>query len=116
VATDNEGLSTTSAPVTVTMTNPPTTSVLIPSKGATLSGSTYLDATSSNASSVQFLLFGGSYGFAAPTICTATLTLYGWLCAWNSSTVPNASYSVVAEASGPTGTAYSSGVAITVKN
>jgi hypothetical protein len=116
VATDNEGFSTTSAPVTVTTTNPPTASVLIPSKGATLSGSTYLDASASNASSVQFLLFGGSYGFAPPTICTATLTLYGWLCAWNSSTVPNASYSVVAEASGPTGTAYSSGVAITVKN
>jgi hypothetical protein len=116
VATDNNGFSTTSAPVTVTTSNPPTATVLIPSKGATLSGSTTLDASATNASSVQFLLFGGSYGFAAPTICTATLTLYGWLCAWNTSTVPNATYSVVAEASGPTGTAYSSGVSVTVKN
>ena len=45
---------------------PTTTSVLIPSSGATLSGSTYLDASASNATNVEFLLFGGPYGYAAP--------------------------------------------------
>jgi hypothetical protein len=43
-----------------------TTSVLIPSNGATLSGSTILDASASNATSVEFRLFGGIYGYAAP--------------------------------------------------
>ena len=50
--------------VSITVKNPaPTTSVLIPSSGATLSGSTYLDASASNATSVEFLLFGGTYGY-----------------------------------------------------
>ena len=47
--------------------------MLIPSNGATLSGSTTLDASASNATSVEFRLFGGSYGFNAPVLCTATL-------------------------------------------
>jgi hypothetical protein len=116
VATDNQGLSTTSAPVSVTFTNPPTTSVLVPSKGAGVSGSTYLDASATNATSVQFLLYGGSYGFAAPTLCTAALTLYGWLCSWNSTTVADSSYTLVSEAIGPDGTTYSAGIGFTVKN
>lgn len=116
VAYDNQGLSTISAPVTVTIANPPATNILVPSEATTLTGTTYLDASASNATGVQFLLFGGSYGFNAPVICTATLTLYGWLCTWNTSTVANASYVVVSKASGPTGNTYSSGVSVTVKN
>ena len=54
-------------------------SVVVPSKGATLSGSTYLDVSAPNATAVKFLLFGGSFGFNAPVLCTATLTLYGWV-------------------------------------
>ena len=99
-----------------TATAPTTTSVLIPSNGATLSGSTYLDASGSNATSVEFLLFGGSYGFSAPVVCTATLTFYGWLCSWNTTTVPNGSYVLVSEASGAGGSTFSAGVSITVKN
>jgi hypothetical protein len=116
VATDKNGLATTGAPVTVTIENPPTTSVLVPSTGASLAGSRYVAATATNATSVQFLLFGGSYGFEAPVICPATLTLFGWLCDWNTTTVPNGSYVLVSEASGPTGNTYSSGVSISVKN
>src|SRR5262249_20170662 len=77
---------------------------------------TYLDAAASNATSVQFLLFGGSFGFNAPTICTATATIYGWLCGWNTTTVPNDSYYLVSEASGADGTAFSTGVSVTVNN
>ncbi len=95
---------------------PPTTSVLIPSNGATLSGSTYIDASGSNATSVEFLLFGGSYGFSAPVVCTATPTLYGWLCSWNTTAVPNGSYVLVSEASGAGGSTFSTGVSITVNN
>ena len=50
-------------------------------------------------------------------ICTATPTLYGWLCAWNTKTVPNGSYALVSEAFGPGGSAFSSNhVSITVMN
>ena len=95
----------------------PTTSILVPSNGASLSGTAAtLDAGTSNATSVKFLLFGGSYGYAAPVICTATLSYYGWVCSWNTTTVPDGSYGLVSEASGPGGTAYSSGVGITVSN
>ena len=56
--------------VSITVENP-TTGVLVPSSGATLSGSTNLDASASNATSVEFRLFGGTYGFAAPVLlCT----------------------------------------------
>ena len=94
----------------------PTTAVLIPSLGSTLSGSTTLDASATNATSVNFLLFGGTYGYAAPVVCTATPTVYGWLCNWNTTTVPNGSYALVSEASGPGGSTFSSAVGITVKN
>jgi hypothetical protein len=95
---------------------PPSTAVLIPSDGTTLSGSTYLDASASNATSVEFLLFGGTYGFSAPVVCTATPSLYGWLCAWNSTTVPNGSYVLVSEVFNSVGSTFSSGVGVTVEN
>ena len=95
---------------------PPTTSVLIPSSGATLSGSTLLDASASNATSVEFQLFGGVYGFYGPILCTATPTYYGWLCSWNTTSVPNGSYVVSSLAFNSTGSAYSGGVNITVNN
>ena len=57
------GGSTFSSGVSITVNNPPTTSVLVPSNGATLSGSTNLDASATNATSVEFLLFGGTYGY-----------------------------------------------------
>jgi hypothetical protein len=110
------GGSAFSSGISVTVSNPPTTSVLVPSNGATLSGSTLLDASASNATSVEFRLFGGSYGYNAPVICTATPTYYGWLCNWNTTTVPNGTYFLVSEAFGAGGSAFSSGVSITVKH
>ena len=111
------GGSTFSSGVNITVKNLlPITSVLIPSTGATLSGSTYLDASASNATSVKFLLFGGTYGYSAPVVCTATATAYGWLCSWPTTTVPNGSYTLVSEAFGTGGSAFSTGVGITVKN
>jgi hypothetical protein len=102
--------------VSITVSNPPTTSILFPSSGATLSGSTTLDASASNASSVEFRLFGGSYGYSGPVLCTATLTYYGWLCSWNTATVPNGSYALLSEAFNSGGSAFSTGVTITVSN
>jgi hypothetical protein len=101
---------------TLTVVNPPTTSILIPSNGATLSAATYLDASASNASSVTFRLFGGAFGYNAPVICRATPTIYGWLCGWNTARVPDGSYVLVSEAFNSAGSAFSSGVSITVDN
>ena len=94
----------------------PVTQVLIPSNGATLSGTTYIAASASNATSVQFYILGGSYGFSGHLVGTATDTLYGWLVDWNTSTVPNGSYVLFSEAVGSGGSAFSSGVAFTVTN
>jgi len=95
---------------------PPATAVLIPSAGTTLSGSTYLDASASGATSVEFRLFGGSYGFSAAVVCAATSTLYGWLCTWNTTTVPNGSYVVVSEAFNSVGSTFGSDVGVTIQN
>jgi Bacterial Ig domain/Putative Ig domain len=101
---------------TLTVEGPRITRVVLPSNGTTLSGSTYLDASASNATSVEFLLFGGTYGFAAPVLCTATPTIYGWLCSWNTTTVPDGSYVLVSEAFNSVGSTFSTGVGITVNN
>ena len=43
-------------------------------------------------------------------------TIYGWLCAWNTGTVPDGSYVLVSGAFNSAGTAFGSGVSITVDN
>jgi YVTN family beta-propeller protein len=110
------GGSALSSLVTITVTNsPPTTSVLAPSNGARLTGTAaFLDASASNATSVEFRLIGGVYGFNAPVLCTATPTYFGWACSWNTTTVANGSYWLLSEAFGPGGSALSSLVTITV--
>jgi Regulator of chromosome condensation (RCC1) repeat len=85
----------------------PTTQVLVPRTGAHLFGLTFLDASAKHASSVEFRLFGGSYGYAAPVICTAEATIFGWLCLWNASTVPKGSYVLVSEAFNSAGSTHS---------
>ena len=94
----------------------PTSRVLHPSSGATLSRSTYLNASASNATRVEFWLFGGSYRLTGKMIGMATSTVYGWVYSWNTTTVPNASYVLVSEAFNSVGSAFSSGVGMTVKN
>ena len=82
-----------------TSTTLPTTSVLNPASGATLSGTTAtLAASASNATSVQFSILGGTYGFSRHLIGTATSTAYGWVTSWNTTTVPNGSYVLFSEA------------------
>ena len=95
----------------------PSATILVPSPGtATLKGTTYLDAGATNATNVKFLLFGGTYGFTAPVVCGATPTLYGWLCSWDTTTVPDGAYVLVAESFNVTTHTFSPGVAIEVSN
>jgi hypothetical protein len=101
----------------VTVNNPsPTTTVLLPSGGATLSSSQYLDATTSaGVTGVQYELSGG--GLNDSVIATATPTIYGWLAVWNTTTVPNGTYTLQSVASYSGGVSgASSGVSIVVKN
>jgi hypothetical protein len=118
VASYPGGVSATSAPITVTVNNPPpSTAVLVPSNGATASGSaTVLDASASvNVTTVAYQLSGGS--LTNQVIATGTPTLYGWLTAWNTTSVPNGTYtlrSVASYAGGVTGT--SAPITIAVAN
>ena len=93
------------------------TEVLVPTNGAILSGmKELLDASATKATSVEFRLFGGSYGLNAPVICVATPTYYGWLCNWNTTTVPNGSFFLASETFDTGRSAFSSGVSVTVHN
>jgi Bacterial Ig domain len=119
VAYDAGGLTTTSTGITVIVTNPPpTTSVLVPSSGATLSGSPWLDASASDSGTVtkvEFRLTGGALSNAL--VATGTSTVWGWLANWNTTSVPNGTYtlqSVAYDASGNSG--QSTGVPITIAN
>ena len=81
-----------------------------------MSGSQILDAgASSGVTSVQFEITGGSLN--DDVIATATPSIYGWLANWNTTAVPNGTYtlqSVAAYGGGVSGT--SSGITITVAN
>jgi hypothetical protein len=122
VATDSDGKTATSFPVQIQVNNPPpTTKTLIPSSGATLSGtSAVLDATASSpdgaAISVKFTgsaALNGVFG----SLGTATPTLYGYIFLWNTTSVPNGTYtlhSVVTDAAG--NYEYSTGVSVIVAN
>ena len=120
VATDALGQSTTSAPVSVTVDNLPLhTAVLVPSSGATLSGSAaVLDASAAGTAevtSVQFEVSGGS--LSNHVVSPAAATLYGWIGFWNTTSVPNGTYtlnSVATEKGGTTAT--SPGITVTVSN
>jgi hypothetical protein len=120
VATDKLGQSTTSAPITVTVDNPPlNTEVLVPSSGATLSGQkAVLDASASGPShitGVQFVLSGGSLSNAV--VATAAPTLYGWLAQWDTTGVANGSYTLQSQVTETGGTtALSPPIIVTVNN
>ena len=119
-ATDGAGFQGSSTPVTVVVDNPPpTTTIAFPSNGATVSGTQVtLDAAATlnvGVDQVQYFLTGGTLNDAL--VATVTPTLYGWLASWNSTTVPDGTYTLQSKASesgGNEGT--SPGVSVTVAN
>ncbi len=97
---------------------PPVTNMLIPANGATVSGSTVLDAWARGYFSVrkvEFYLTGGSQHDTL--IGTGTSSLFGWSVRWNTTTVANGTYtlkSVAYDVAGRSG--QSNVITITVKN
>jgi hypothetical protein len=122
VATNSDGNTATSFPVQIQVNNPPpTTRILIPSSGATLSGtSAVLDATASSPDgapiSVKFTGSGALNGVFG-SLGTATLTLYGYIFVWNTTSVPNGTYTLQSLVTDVAGNyEYSTGVSVTVAN
>ena len=80
-----------------------------PAPGAAVHGAVVLDASATNAVSVEWFLSGVDIG-------PAQLTYYGWLYSWNTKTVANASYVLLSEALNSSGSAFSPGVSMSVAN
>ncbi len=119
VAYDSEGNVSRSVGVTVKVENtPPTTRVLKPSNNATLTGNPTLDAAASDkvgVTKVEFHLTGGTLNDAL--IATATPTYYGWIVGWDTTTVPDGTYTLQSVAYDAAGhSTHSAGVTITVAN
>jgi hypothetical protein len=97
---------------------PQATSILDPSNGATLSGTTTLDASASDnvkVSRVEFRLTGGNSSNVL--IGVATLTYYGWIAQWDTTSVPNGTYTLKSVAYDPANNSgRSASVNITVQN
>ena len=119
VASYAGGVSATSPGVTITVNNaPPTTIVALPANGATVSGGQWLDASASpGVTSVNYVISGGPNNLVDAPISGSTSTYVGWLGGWNSTTVPNGTYTIQSVASYAGGvSATSPGVTITVNN
>jgi hypothetical protein len=109
----NSSLFTTTNAATMRLAS---TEMVLPSSAATVTGGQWLDATaSSGATSVKYELTGA--GLNDALIATASPTNVGWLAGWNTTTVPNGTYTLQSVASYPGGvTATSPGITVTVKN
>jgi Right handed beta helix region/Bacterial Ig domain len=122
VVCNTAGNCSTSQGTTIKVDNTaPTTSVLVPSGGASVSGTAVvLDASATDPggfpmASVQFELTGGS--LSDSVIATGTPTLYGYLTEWNSTSVPDGTYTLQSLAHDPVGMVGTSpGITVTVDN
>jgi|HubBroStandDraft_6_1064221.scaffolds.fasta_scaffold66454_1 hypothetical protein len=110
------GAAMSTVPLEVAGAQAPSTAVLVPSNGATVSGtSVVLDAgASAGVTQVQFELTGGS--LTDSVIATATATYYGWIAEWNSTTVADGTYTLQSVATEGTSSTTSTGISITVSN
>jgi hypothetical protein len=120
VAYNTAGTVAYSTGTTIIVENtPPATSVLIPSDAASVSGTqVLLDASAASnvgVNKVEFHLTGGSLNNAL--VATGTSTSYGWLVSWDSTTVPDGSYTLQSEAyDGAGNVGFSAPISVTVAN
>jgi hypothetical protein len=103
-------------PLDVAGAQPPSTAVLVPSNGAAVYGkSVVLDASaSSGVTQVQFRLTGGS--LTDSVVATATITYYGWIAKWDSTTVADGTYTLQSVATEGSSSTTSTGISIIVTN
>jgi iron transport multicopper oxidase len=98
--------------------SPPTTTIIYPSGGATLSANSLLDASASDNVGVTAIEFHATDAALNDTVLgAATRTNYGWIFTWDTSTATNGSYtltSVAHDAAGNTTT--SSPISVAVQN
>jgi hypothetical protein len=115
VVTYNDGRVVTSPGVSITVSNPPPTAqVLIPSAGATVTGTSFLDGTASYTPDItQF-----TYELDGTAIGNAVASPWGWLLLnWNTTAVANGSHTLTAVATYANGaSATSPGVTVTIAN
>jgi hypothetical protein len=80
---------------------PPNTEIVLPSNNATISGTYVMSAGSSpGVTSLQFEISGGPSNLQDQDIgTTADPTIYGWLSKWDTTTVPNGTYTLQSVAS-----------------
>jgi hypothetical protein len=115
VFTNHLGSATTN-PATITVL-PPATDVVLPSNNATLAGSQYLDAFASpGTSQVQYELSGGPDNYMGKVISSSGATYYGWIGGWDTTTVPNGTYTLQSVASSGGLRGASPGISVTVDN
>ncbi len=122
VAHDAAGNTTTSNPISVTVQNadttPPTTAIISPTGGATLSANSVLDASASDNVGVTAVEFHATDAALNDTVLgAATLTNNDWVFTWDTTTVTNGSYtltSVAHDAAGNTTT--SNPISVTIQN
>ncbi len=103
-------------PTQVASAQPPSTAVVVPATGATVSSTqVVLDATASaGVTQVKFELTGGTLNDWV--IATATPTIYGWAALWNSTTVVSGTYTLQSVATSEGSSTTSTGISITVEN
>jgi Bacterial Ig domain len=98
----------------------PATALVVPTSGATLSGTTAALAAAASSygfgiTKVQFVLSGGSY--SQSVIGTAIATLAGYIFFWNTTSVPDGTYRLQTLAtSGAYKTNYSHAITVKVEN
>ena len=118
VGADDTDVATATFEVAVQPTTQYFTRVLIPSDGAALAGSQVLDAGAADpagVTKVQFELIGGTFSHAV--IATGTPTQFGWLAKWDTTVVPNGTYTLQSQATeAASDVSSSTGITITVNN
>ena len=69
--------------------------MLVPSTGASVAGSFYLDASGSSAVGIASVDFEVTGGFLIDEVVSgSTATLYGWIGEWNTKSFPNGTYAL----------------------